>query len=55
MYRDLNIVKWLLSKNADPYIPDNSGITPLAKAKIEGQILIVDTIRRYQMASVSRS
>jgi uncharacterized protein len=47
----LDIVEWLLSKNADPGIPDNNGVSPLAKAEIKGQILVIEAIRKHQSIS----
>jgi ankyrin repeat protein len=47
-YGDLDVVRWLLDKNADPHISDNDGITPLAKASLEGQDLVVQLLERHQ-------
>ena len=44
----LDVVEWLLSKNADPNIPDEFGITPLAKAVMEGRESVAEAIRKHQ-------
>jgi len=48
----LDVVEWLLSKNADPHIPDNDRVTPLAKAMIEGHSLVVEAMRKHRATSI---
>ncbi|CAG8981449.1 hypothetical protein HYALB_00013738 [Hymenoscyphus albidus] len=41
---DRNAVEWLLSRNADPDIPDNYGMSPLEKARIEGNKSVIEAL-----------